>query len=97
MAPLRYGSGVKGKLNQSMSHGVPCVATSIAGEGMGARDGSEIVIADSADAFADAVIALYRDEVKWNQIAQGGLRSLERVFGMDVAQRQLRGILRLDA
>jgi glycosyltransferase involved in cell wall biosynthesis len=34
VAPLRYGAGIKGKLNQSMGLGVPAVATSVAVEGM---------------------------------------------------------------
>ena len=35
VAPLRFGAGVKGKINQSMAFGVPVVATSLAVEGMG--------------------------------------------------------------
>ena len=34
VAPIRFGAGVKGKVNQSMSFGVPTVVTSIAAEGM---------------------------------------------------------------
>src|SRR5207253_7675591 len=34
VAPLRFGAGVKGKINQSMAWGVPVVATSVAVEGM---------------------------------------------------------------
>src|SRR6266404_673997 len=33
VAPLRFGAGVKGKINQSMAFGVPVVATSLAVEG----------------------------------------------------------------
>jgi hypothetical protein len=39
LAPLRYGAGVKGKVNLSMAHGQPVVATSCAVEGMHLRDG----------------------------------------------------------
>src|SRR5947207_995149 len=38
VAPLRFGAGVKGKINQSMAFGVPVVATSLAVEGMGLTD-----------------------------------------------------------
>ena len=34
VAPLRFGAGIKGKINQSMGFGVPVVATSLAVEGM---------------------------------------------------------------
>jgi glycosyltransferase involved in cell wall biosynthesis len=35
VAPLRYGAGLKGKLVTALSHGVPCVASIVAIEGMG--------------------------------------------------------------
>ena len=51
VAPLRFGAGVKGKVNQSMSLGVPTVVTSIAAEGMYLTHGENAMIADrSADA-----------------------------------------------
>ena len=36
-APLRFGAGVKGKINMSMSAGLPVVATHVAAEGMHLR------------------------------------------------------------
>ena len=38
VCPLRYGAGMKGKLGQSMSHGLPAVTTTIGAEGMGLVD-----------------------------------------------------------
>ena len=35
VAPLRFGGGIKGKVGTSLSHGLPCVATPVAAEGMG--------------------------------------------------------------
>ena len=92
VAPLRYGSGVKGKVNQSMAYGVPCVATSIAAEGMEAKDGREIAIADDARTFAARVVELYRDEEQWRTLAANSLQSVERHFGFAVAEENLRGI-----
>ena len=46
LAPLRYGAGVKGKVNLSMAHGQPVVATSCAVEGMHLRDGVDVLVAD---------------------------------------------------
>ena len=34
VAPLRYGAGVKGKVNQALAHGLPMVATACAVEGI---------------------------------------------------------------
>ena len=48
VAPLRFGAGVKGKINQSMAFGVPVVATSLAADGMGLTDREDILVADEA-------------------------------------------------
>ena len=39
IAPLRYGAGAKGKIVSSLAHGVQCVATEVAVEGMGLAEG----------------------------------------------------------
>jgi len=52
--PLRYGAGVKNKVMEALSHGVPVVSTSIGVEGMG--DMSEILdISDGSQDFADSI------------------------------------------
>ena len=59
LAPLRYGAGVKGKVNQAMAHGLPVVATACAVEGMHLQDGSDVLVADTAEDFASAVPVSY--------------------------------------
>ncbi len=93
VAPLRYGAGVKGKVNQSMSYGVPCVLTTVAAEGMELVAGEDALIADDAAGFAAAVVRLYRDESLWKRLAAGSLRNIEKVFSLRVAEERLRAIL----
>ena len=62
VAPLRFGAGVKGKINQSMAFGVPVVATSLAVDGMGLTDHEDILLADEPEDFARALIELYESE-----------------------------------
>lgn len=97
VAPLRYGAGVKGKVNSSMSHGQPVVATTIAVEGMAMEDGEEVLVADDALEFADAVIRLYQDQALWERLAEAGLDNIREHFSFEAAQRQLRGILKLES
>ncbi len=94
VAPLRYGAGVKGKVNQTMSYGVPCVATTIAAEGMEVVPGEDLLVADDAESFAARVIELYRDAALWARLRAGGLRNIERVFSVRVAEERLAAILR---
>jgi GT2 family glycosyltransferase len=93
VVPLRYGAGVKGKINMSMSYGVPVVSTSVGCEGMFLNDGQDVLIADEAEAFADAVCRLYTNEALWNQLSAGGLKNVEQYFSFEAARQALGDIL----
>ena len=89
LAPLRYGAGVKGKVNMAMSHGLPVVATGIAAEGMQLHDGDNILIADDAAGFAAAVLRLYDDEALWTRLSRHGLDNVREHFSFDAARETL--------
>ena len=93
VAPLRYGAGIKGKIGTAMAGGLPVVATSLATEGMSLATGENILVADGAEAFADAVVRLYEDETLWNQLSKAGLVFADRVWGAEAALKTLTGIL----
>ncbi len=93
IAPLRYGAGVKGKVNLSMSRGQPVVATPAAVEGLFARDGEDVLVASEPQAFADAVVRLYNDPELWTRLSANGLRNVEEYFSLDTARRNLKAIL----
>ena len=92
VAPLRYGAGVKGKVNLSMAHGQPVVATSCAVEGMHLRDGIDVRVADSAEDFAEAVATLYDDPVLWQQLSDAGLANVAEHFSLDAARDTVRRV-----
>jgi GT2 family glycosyltransferase/glycosyltransferase involved in cell wall biosynthesis len=93
VAPLRYGAGVKGKVNLSMAHGQPVVATSCAVEGMHLRAGEDVLVADDAMAFAEAVVHAYRDEALWERLAANGLLNVERHFSLEAGRDVVRRVL----
>ncbi|MBK1719974.1 glycosyltransferase [Thiocystis violacea] len=96
VAPLRYGAGVKGKINQSLAHGLPVVATTMAIEGMHLVDGESVLVADEAQALADAVVRLHEDPVLWRRLSAGGLEVMERHFSFAAAERAVREALGLE-
>jgi glycosyltransferase involved in cell wall biosynthesis len=73
VAPLRYGAGVKGKIGQALSLGLPVVTTSAGAAGMDLVDGTHALIADEPQAFADAVVRVYGDASVWNGLSAAGL------------------------
>lgn len=89
VAPLRFGAGVKGKINQSMAFGVPVIATSVAAEGTGLHDREEILVADQPDEFAKAVIELYQSEELWNRISENGVKKTRALYSTDAARTKL--------
>jgi GT2 family glycosyltransferase/glycosyltransferase involved in cell wall biosynthesis len=89
VAPLRYGAGVKGKINQSMAFGVPVVATSVAVEGMGLTDHEDVLVADEPEGFARALIELYESEEVWNPLSENGIRKTKERYSVEAAQERL--------
>lgn len=74
VVPLRFGAGVKGKVVQSLAHGVPIVTTSIGAEGIGLTHAHNALIANDDVGFANAIVRLYNDETLWKHLsAQGSI------------------------
>ena len=90
VAPLRYGAGVKGKINQSMGLGVPVVATSLAVEGMSLQAGKDIMVADTPTAFAEAIIKVYSSESDWKRLSENGREKTRALFSATAARKQLK-------
>ncbi len=89
VAPLRYGAGVKGKVNMSMAHGQPVVATPAAVEGMFAEHERELLVADNAESFAREVVRLYQDENLWNRLSDASVQNVETHFSLAAARASL--------
>jgi glycosyltransferase involved in cell wall biosynthesis len=62
VVPLRVGSGTRIKILQAMAMGRPVVSTTMGAEGLDARDGEHLLLADDPVAFAAAVTRLLDDE-----------------------------------
>jgi glycosyltransferase involved in cell wall biosynthesis len=92
VAPLRFGAGMKGKVGQSMSHGLPVVATSIGVEGMGLRHEKHVLIANATQHFAAAVARLYNDENLWNSLSRESFSHLEANYSVVAVRKQMAGI-----
>jgi glycosyltransferase involved in cell wall biosynthesis len=69
IAPLRIGGGTRLKILEAMAVRTPVVATSKGAEGLDARDGEHLLIADTPDAFAQAIFRLLRDAELRRKIA----------------------------
>jgi len=89
VSPLRYGAGMKGKIGQAMSFGLPVVTTSIGAEGLRLVDGEHALVADEPASFAAAVVRAYEDPTLWARLSEASWHHVERHF----SARAVRGTL----
>ncbi len=78
LAPLRFAAGVQNKVLEAMAAGTPVVTTSLVNAGIGAEDGDQLLIADSAEFFATQTVTLLQDHHRANQLADAA-----RAFVLD--------------
>jgi glycosyltransferase involved in cell wall biosynthesis len=78
----------------AMAHGVPCVLSPLAAEGIPVRDGVDARIAASPEAWVEALVALYTDSARWEAMSAAARATVERHFGFDAGVERMRGVLR---
>jgi glycosyltransferase involved in cell wall biosynthesis len=61
IVPLRIGGGTRLKIYEAMAMGKALVSTSIGAEGLTFQNGRDLMLADDASSFADAILLLLRD------------------------------------
>jgi len=93
VSALRYGAGVKGKIVASLQAGVPVVTTSVGNEGLDLSDGGQAMIADTAAALAEDIIALWRDPARGATLAAAGQAVLRDRYSEDAARSALLAVL----
>jgi len=80
LAPLWVGGGTRLKILEAMALGVPVVATSKGSEGLNARHGEHLLIADSPELFADKVLELLKNADRREELAGKARRFVENRF-----------------
>jgi glycosyltransferase involved in cell wall biosynthesis len=80
LAPLRFGAGLKGKIFDSLRVGTPCVASSIAWEGIASKTTNALLTPKDYQNFAKLAVALYTDEKQWHAEQARGYQILKREF-----------------
>ncbi len=87
--PLRVAGGIILKIVQAMTAGCPVVASRSANAGIGARDNSEILIADQSSDFAAAIVRLLKSPDQALRIGRAGREWVEGNYNRDKCREKL--------
>jgi glycosyltransferase involved in cell wall biosynthesis len=72
IVPVRAGGGMRVKILNALSQALPMVTTTIGCEGIAVEHGKHLLIADTPQEFAEAVIRLLDDRDAGQRLAQNG-------------------------
>jgi glycosyltransferase involved in cell wall biosynthesis len=89
VVPVLAGSGTRFKILEAWAAGIPVVSSTVGAEGLPARDGENILIADTGPAFAETVSRLLASPALRERIGMAGRRSQVREFTWDRAWERL--------
>jgi glycosyltransferase involved in cell wall biosynthesis len=76
IVPLHAGGGMRVKILDAWSWRLPVISTTIGAEGIEIQPGKDILIADTDQTFAQAVIRILRDPTFATQLAQTGRQTV---------------------
>jgi len=79
-APLRLGSGIQNKVLEALSYKVPIITTSIVNEGVEAKEGKEIIVADNAREFAEKIINLIQNKELRERLSNNGKKVIVKNY-----------------
>lgn len=86
---LRIGAGTKGKISTAMSYGLPVVSTPCGAEGMDLLEGENVLLAETAEAFAAACLRAYGNAALWQKLSEGGQSLVREKHSLEMGRRVL--------
>jgi glycosyltransferase involved in cell wall biosynthesis len=89
IVPVLAGSGTRVKIIEAWAAGVPVVSTPLGAEGLAARTGEHLLIAEDAAGFRDAVSSLLASAALRDRIGRAGRYLFEREFTWEAAWKCL--------
>lgn len=93
VAPLRYGAGMKGKVTEALSAGVPIVTTTIGAQGLNAVSGTHLHIADNPQSFADAIVRCLQDQPAAEEMGKRGRQLISAICSAETLKGRLQASL----
>jgi len=93
VAPLRIARGIQNKVLEALAMGLPVVGTTPATQGVEATPGRDLLVADTAEAFAAELVRLLDAPATARDLGQRGRRFVEQRYDWEQTLRPLDDLL----
>jgi len=87
--PVRAGSGMRVRILEALAHALPIVTTTIGLEGIDAVPDQDVLVADTVEDFANAVVRLLQEPELRTRLAENGRRLAENRYDWRVVLRKM--------
>lgn len=94
VAPMMIGTGLQNKLLEAMAMELPCVTSELANNALKAQAGTEILIAETAQEYANHILELLSNTEKSAAVAAAGHQLVTEHFSWEGATKPLLDILK---
>jgi len=95
VVPLLVGSGTRLKIFEAMAMGKTVVSTTIGAEGLPVTNGSDIILADAPQHFANAVCRILSSPEERKRIGCAARKLVESEYSWAAVAKHLESVLRL--
>ncbi len=89
VCPILSGSGMRVKLLEAFSAGIPVVSTPIGAEGLAHEDSTICELADTPEVFAEKILALFDDPARAARLAQNARELVVNHYDMAEMTKRL--------
>ena len=85
--PLRAGSGTRIKILEAWAAGVPVITSRLGAEGLAYEDQENLLLAESDQEFADAMVRVWHDSDLAHRLTSAGAQTATRYEQAKIGQR----------
>ncbi len=94
VVPLRSGGGMRVKILNALSQGLPIVTTALGCEGIAVEPGKHVLVADTPEEFARATLRLLEDKALATELGRNGRQLIQSTYDYRAACRPLDEVYR---
>lgn len=93
LVPLKFESGTRFKILEAGACRIPLVSTTLGAEGIPVQNGKHVLIADSPDDFAKAIVRLLGDRNYAEALAQNCFELVKETYSVEALVKEAQNIL----